>query len=145
MKLKYRKAVFILAFRKEKPTKYLLLKRKLHWKGWEFPKGGIKNKENIIKAVIRELKEETGQKPLKIIKFNYKGKYRYDKLYKDRQGISGQTFSLYAAEIKNRKIKLDKKEHSAYKWLPFNKAIKLLTWKNQKKSLRIVNKEISAQ
>ena len=30
---------------------YLLLKRKLHWVGWEFPKGGVEEKENPFEAV----------------------------------------------------------------------------------------------
>jgi len=39
---KYRKAVFVLLYSKTKKwIEYLLLKRKLHWKGWEFPKGKI--------------------------------------------------------------------------------------------------------
>lgn len=58
----------------------------------------------------------------------------------DRPGIKGQTFSLYAVEIKKEKIRLDKLEHSDYKWVSFKKAIKMLKWSNQKKSLEIVNK-----
>jgi len=142
--LRYRKAVFILVFsRTKKGIEYLLLKRKLHWKGWEFPKGGINNNENIWKAIKRELKEETGKSPIKIKKFNIKGKYNYDKIYMDRFGFKGQTYSLYAAEIKFGKIKLDRIEHSGYKWLEFRDAVKKLTWPNQKKCLRIVNEWLS--
>ena len=64
---KYRKAVFIVAYSKiNNKIEYLLLKRKLHWKGWEFPKGGAEEKENNLDAVKRELKEETGLKILNI-------------------------------------------------------------------------------
>ena len=42
----YRKSVFIVVYRKtEKGILYLILKRKLHWVGWEFPKGGIEPEE----------------------------------------------------------------------------------------------------
>ena len=141
MKQKYRKGIFIVAYSwNNGKTKYLVLKRKLHWKGWEFPKGGIKASEKEKAALARELKEETGKKPLNIKKFNVNGKYKYKKLLEDRNSFIGQTYILYAAEIKPGKIKLDKIEHSGYKWLYFSDAVKKLTWQNQKKCLKIVNK-----
>lgn len=138
--MKYRKAVFIATYAITKnKIEYLILKRKLHWKGWEFPKGGIKNAETQKQAVKRELKEETGTTPLRIKKFNINGKYKYDKKYPDRLGYTGQSYVLYASEIKKGKIKKDKLEHSDYKWVSFREALKKLTWPNQRKSLKIVN------
>ncbi len=138
---KYRKAVFIVAYaRTKKGIEYLLLKRKLHWKGWEFPKGAINFLETKKRAVKRELKEETGLEPVKIKKFDYSGKYPYDKIYPDRPKIKGQTFILYSAEVKKTKVRIDKIEHSGCKWVGFGKALKMLRFKNQKKSLKIVNK-----
>ena len=141
IKLKYRKGIFLVAYSIENnKIKYLILKRKLHWKGWEFPKGGVEKGENLIRAVKREIKEETGLKPIKIKKYNSKGIYRYDKTLEDRPEMKGQTFSLFSTEIPYGKIKIDKIEHSGYKWLGFKDAMKKLTWKNQKKCLNIVNK-----
>ena len=135
----YRKSVFIVVYRKtEKGILYLILKRKLHWVGWEFPKGGIEPEEEIEDAIKRELKEETGQIPLKIQKHNFSGKYQYAKKVLGRRFI-GQIFSLYSAEIENEKVVLDKREHSDYLWLPYSEANKKLTYRNQKKSLEIVN------
>ena len=140
---KYRPAVFILSYAKT-PNGFecLILKRKLHWKGWEFPKGGIEKSDgkNLIKTVKRELKEETGLPALKIKKFSFKGKYKYDKNYPDRKGWIGQAFKLFSVEVKkSNKIKLDKREHAGFKWVEFEEAKSKLTWKNQKKSLIIVN------
>ncbi len=118
---------------------YLLLKRKLHWRGWEFPKGGLEKGESMINAIKREIKEETGLIPLKIKKFDFSGKYNYPKKYPDRPEFYGQSYSLYSAEVKKLKVKIDEKEHSNCKWLEFDKTIKKLTWPNQKKSLKIVN------
>jgi len=140
MKKKYRKAVFIVVYSTEnKKIFYLILKRKLHWEGWEFPKGGQKSLETKKQSVKREVKEETGLRVLDIKKFNISGKYKYDKKYPDRKGFVGQSFSLYSARVKKDKIKLDKLEHSDYKWISFEKAIEKLKWENQKKGLRIVN------
>ena len=140
--MKYRKAVFIVGYSKNNKkgeVEYILLKRKLHWKGWEFPKGKIESGEDKIQTAKRELKEETGHKALKIKKFNFSGKYLYKNPLKDRPGLVGQTFSLFAAEVKKGKVKIDKREHSGHKWLSFLEAEKKLKWPNQKKSLRIVN------
>jgi len=138
--MKFRKAVFVVVYRNERGKRlYLVLHRKLHWKGWEFPKGGMKH-ENILHGMKRELKEETGCKPLKIIRYHEHGKYRYNKKLADRRNLLGQTYNLFSAEISCRKIRLDRKEHSGYRWLSFKQALKILTWQNQKKCLRIVEK-----
>jgi 8-oxo-dGTP pyrophosphatase MutT (NUDIX family) len=142
MKSKYRRGVFcvIYAVGSREKIKYLILKRKLHWEGWEFPKGGIKKDEKILDAVKREIKEETGLEPIKIKKFDVSGGYKYEKTLPGRDGIIGQTYILYAVMVKKGKIKMDKFEHSKYKWENFKTAMKKLTWPNQKKCLKVVNK-----
>ena len=73
-------------------------------------------------------------------KFRFSGKYLYTKPLKDRPGIQGQTFTLFAAEVRrNSKVTLDPKEHIGFRWVSFNKALKMLTWSDQRKSLRIVD------
>jgi 8-oxo-dGTP pyrophosphatase MutT (NUDIX family) len=140
MKPKYRKGIFIVTYAKSKnKIFYLILKRKLHWKGWEFPKGGKEKFEFTKTAVKREIKEETGLSPIKIKKFKTKGKYKYKKNLKDRPEIIGQTYTLYSAQIQKKKIKFDKKEHSDHKWVDFKTAKRKLTWPNQKKCLKEVN------
>ena len=137
---KYRKSVFVVVYRRTpNGIKYLLLKRKLHWSGWEFPKGGVNPKEKMQDAVKRELKEETGQFSLNIQSHNFSGKYLYKKEFQDRGKIIGQTFSLYSTEIKNSEIVLDGREHSDYLWASYSEANKKLTYQNQKKCLEIVN------
>ena len=137
---KYRKTVFIVAYAKsENKIFYLLLKRKLHWVGGEFPKGGLEPRENPFEAVKRETKEETNSIPIKIKKFNIHGKYKYRNKIPDRQGIIGQSYSLYAVEIKKQKIKFDEHEHSDYKWVLYSMAMKMLKFTDQKRCLKKVN------
>jgi len=143
-KNQFRKGIVCVIYKKEKnKILYLILKRKLHWKGWEFPKGGTEDKEATSKTILREIKEETGQKPFNIKNHNLKGSYKYKKQFRDRQDIIGQTYKLFSAEIKNKKIKIDTLEHSKYKWTIFKKAIKLLTYPNQRRCLRNVNKYLN--
>ena len=136
---KWRHAIFAVVWIKENnKIKYLILKRKKHWVGWEFPKGKIEFLETKKMAVQREVKEETGLKILKIKKFNVKGLYHYKKKLKDRPNYIGQTYHLFSAEVLKGKVSI-KEEHSDFKWMNFNEAAKKVTWKNQKKCLKIVN------
>ena len=145
---KIRRAIFIVVYTQTKQgIKYLILKRKLHWKGWEFPKGKVENFEifNKKKTALREVEEETGLKPLKktLKKYKVSGRYLYKLKLKDRSEYAGQTYTLFSVEVPfSKKLKFDKKEHSSGKWVTFRPASKMLTWQNQKKCLKIVNKEI---
>jgi len=142
----YRKAFFCVVYLRtkgifgKKRLLYLILKRKLHWNGWEFPKGGLDGNEEIKKAVIRELKEETGQIPHVVNSYPIFGKFKYKRVLSDRPGIIGQTYKLFSAEVTSKRIKFDTHEHTKYKWVEYRKALKLLTWPNQRKCLRIVHK-----
>lgn len=144
--MKYRPSVFVVTYARNKgKIYYLLLKRKLHWKGWEFPKGGLKGiMERVYprRAVKREIIEETGLNPIKIKKYYYSGIFRYNKLFEDRPGFIGQSFRLFSAEVKKQKPNLNKNkdmEHIDYLWADYKGAMKKLTWPNQRKCLKIVN------
>ena len=142
---KYRPAIFIVIYKLKKETnkpRYLLLKRKKHWKGWEFTKGGIEKGENEIKTLRREIKEECGLKILKTKKYRVKGKYKYPSNFKARPGFIGQTYSLYSVQVEEGKVKIDKREHSGFKWLDFANAKKIITYNNQKKCLGIVHNSL---
>lgn len=145
---KYRKAVFIVVYRKTKSIfnktkiRYLILKRKLHWTGWEFPKGGIEKKESILKTIQREIQEETGQTPSNIKSYSLSGKFKYNQEIPERKEFIGQSYKLYSAELSSKKIKIDDLEHSKYKWTSYEKAMKLLTYPNQKKCLKEVNRKL---
>lgn len=138
---KYRVGVFCLAY-SEKPLRYLLLHRKKHWKGWEFNKGGREDSEILENTCKREIKEETGLKILNIKKFRIKGTFSYDKPAQEEWKAKGFLWQLFACKVKKGKVKISKIEHDKYKWCTYNTAMKLLTWNDQKKCLKIVNKFI---
>jgi 8-oxo-dGTP pyrophosphatase MutT (NUDIX family) len=141
---KYRKAVFGVTYFKDNSgnIEYVILKRKKHWKGWEFPKGKIELFETKKMAAKREVHEETGLKVLNVKRFKEKGSYLYFKKLWDRPDKVGQTYHLFAVEVEkgNGKLKLDPVEHNGYKWVSFKEAYKILTWPNQKKCLKLVNR-----
>lgn len=140
---KYRKAIFGVTYYKtpEGKIEYIILKRKKHWKGWEFPKGKIEKFETKKMAAKREVSEETGLKVLKVKRFKEKGAYLYPKKLWDRPDKVGQTYHLFAIRVEkgNGKLNLDPIEHNGYKWMNFQEARRKLTWPNQKRCLKIVN------
>ena len=125
---KYRRAVFGVTYyiNPDKKIEYIILKRKKHWKGWEFPKGKIEKFETKKKAARREVHEETGLAVLKVKRFKEHGIYLYLKKLWDRPDKIGQTYHLFAVEVEkgDGKISLDPKEHNGYEWMSYEKAIK---------------------
>ena len=140
---KYRKGAFCVAY-SLKPLRYLLLHRKLHWKGWEFPKGGKLAIEKIENTARRELREETGLDAVRIRRFPVKGSFIYDKKTQAEWKAKGFSYVLFSAEIKKGKVKLSKREHDGYKWCTYSQALKLLSWPERKKCIKIVNRAITS-
>ncbi len=130
----------MVVYRIDKKKKYyLILKRKLHWRGYEFPKGGIEDGESELDAVKREVSEETGLDIKQINNHNKQGKYDYSRELPDRKDINGQAYSLYSVEVENGGVVLDKHEHSGYQWLSYVDALNILSKDNQKECLKLVN------
>src|SRR3989338_5793454 len=143
MNQKYRRAVFIVVYALDKKEiVYAILKRKKHWNGWEFPKGGVENNELLEKAALRETFEETGRRVMLLKKYSVEGKYHYTRMLPDRLGITGQTYTLFSAQVRRGRIVVDSSEHYEGEWASFPKMMKMLKHTNQKKCLKIVHREI---
>jgi len=123
----------VLFVRENKKIKYLLLKHSLGH--WDFPKGNIEKGEKIEDTVRREIKEETGISRVVFIS-NFKHWIKYFYRLKGKTVFKIVTFLL--AEAKTKKVKLSF-EHVGYKWLDFNKAMKLLKFRNSKEILKMAN------
>lgn len=139
MATKHRKYVAAIIFIKTKSgLRFLLLKRKQNWKGWEYVKGGLLPGESPSAGLKREIFEETGQRKFKVHKkLPFKIKYKWPKTYlKDEKRWRGAIQQVYVVELFNKRIKLDSKEHSGYRWANAKTALKLLTFKEPKAALR---------
>lgn len=99
---------------------------------WDFPKGHIEKGESSEEAAIREVKEETGLDIEKINGFKTQIKY----VYNISEKPIVKKVVLFLGKANNKNVKLRKEEHSEYRWSPIDKAIKLLTYPNQKKALK---------
>jgi len=107
---------------------FLLLKYPNYW---GFPKGESEEGESEIETAKREIKEETNLDVEFIPGFRREYEYSYwlkGKLIKKRA-------VFFLARAKNKDVKISW-EHEDYKWLPFEEAIKLLKYEEDKKNLK---------
>lgn len=135
--MRTRKGIAAIIFTKIRgKKKFLLLKRKLYWSGWEWLKGGRKANESEIEALHREIFEETAKKPENynaektnaVFFFKYERPFVHDNVLWD----SAEN-RVYLIEFDNSRIKLDKDEHSGYRWVSRADALKTITHEDQKK------------
>jgi 8-oxo-dGTP pyrophosphatase MutT (NUDIX family) len=124
----------VVFLRKGDKTKYLLLKRKKNWKGWEWLKGGRKPLESESACLRREIREEIGVREFSAKKTKYFSSFKYAQEYlKDHRKFDSAKHRVYAVEVFSDKIKVDKIEHSGFKWVNRKEALRILTWPDQKR------------
>lgn len=98
---------------------------------WGFAKGGIEENETVEQAALREVEEETGLKNVKLIK-NFKENDSYsfeengEKFFKEVTWLLG--------EVDEDEVILSH-EHEDFKWLNYEEALELLSFKELKRLL----------
>lgn len=128
------KSAGAVIFRKEKDTiEYLLL----HYQAghWDFPKGNIEKGEKPEDTAKREIFEETGIKDIEFVP-DFKQTLKY--FYKRKKKNIFKIVTFFLAPTRTRKVKISW-EHIGYKWLPYNQALKQLTFDNAKEILKKAN------
>lgn len=126
------KSAGVIIFRKEKGVLYYLLLRERYW---GFSKGNIEKGEGLKETGRREVEEETG---IKDIEFVPGFKEQIDYFYKKERKTIYKTVIFFLAETKTEKVKLSF-EHTDFEWLPYEKALDKLTFKNAKEVLEKAN------
>jgi dATP pyrophosphohydrolase len=123
-------------FRKKKNgIEFLLLKRgekEIYGGLWQMVTGKIRRGEKAYQAALREIKEETGLKPKRFwVIPNINPFYSQEENY-----IS--LLPVFAAEVAKDSEIIISREHTEYKWFKPEKAIKMLAWPGQRKSVDII-------
>ncbi len=121
-------------FKKEGGKFFYLL---LHYQSghWDFPKGNIEKGEKLQDTVKREVREETRIDDVKFI-LDFKETIKY--FYRLKGKIIFKTVVFYLVETKTKDVKISR-EHIGYKWLPYDQALKQVTFKNAKEILKKAN------
>jgi len=132
------KSAGAVVFRRENSKIFYLL---LHYPGashraekdyWDFPKGHIERGEKIEETVKREVFEETGLKDIEILP-GFKETINYFFKFEGKNILKFVTFFLAQTKEKDVKISF---EHIGYEWLPYEEAIKRLTFQNSREVLK---------
>lgn len=101
---------------------------------WSFPKGHVEKDETELQTALREIKEETNLEP--IIDVNFRNVITYS----PRVGILKDVIFFIGLVNDNQKVKIQPSEVIAYKWLPYEEAVKAVTYDNDRNTLINANK-----
>ncbi len=118
-------------FRAENGQRLYLL---LHYKSghWEFVKGKIEKGEAEKETVMREAREEAGIADLRFV-FGFRERIEY--FFRREGQIVHKEAVFFLAETGTRNVKLSF-EHIGFEWLPYEDALKRLTYENARKVLK---------
>lgn len=117
---------------------------------WKIPAGGVEDKEDLIKALKRELNEELGvdTNSIEIIgKSKYLDKYLWPKYISDKKfketkiWYDGQEREIFLVKIKNYNFKLQPEEICDIKWVNKDNFGSWLLFKDQEETMLKVMKE----
>ena len=131
----------IVFYRFPRSIKYLIIK---HRKGhWAFPKGHAEKGETKLETALRELKEETGVSKIVLLKKNILLKEAYK--FTDKKGVKIlKKVDYFIAEAKNKKVKIDLKEVTNFRWATLKAGIEKVTFDESKSVLKKADKIVKA-
>lgn len=127
------KSCGVILYRTENAHREYLL---LHYPSghWDYPKGHVEERDaNELDTARRELEEETGIKNV-----DFEMAFREPMYYEFNRGkkeLVRKTVVYFLARSNESGVKLSF-EHKNYIWLPYEKALKKLTFENARELLR---------
>ena len=128
-----------MVYLKGPEVQYLLLRYEAGH--WDFVKGNVEEGEMEKETVIRELREETGIVDAQFIN-GFKEKISY--FYKRQGSTIYKEVIFYLIETTTQKVTLSF-EHIGFDWLPFDKAMERLTFRNARDVLKKADHYLKTQ
>lgn len=120
--------------------KFLILK---HKKGhWSFAKGHKNKGETAFETAKRELHEEAGINDVEFISKRILLNEEYTFVNKSKDIVKKEV-RYFIAKTKSKKVKIDNREITGYKWCTLIAAEKVITFRQSRKTLRKAKKLIS--
>lgn len=132
--IKKDKSIGVILFCKfPRSLKFLILK---HKKGhWSFAKGHKDKGEKAVETALRELHEEAGIYNVDFLSKKILLKETYVFFNKNNEKVL-KSVDYFIAKSKSKKVKIDKKEITNYKWCTLKGSEKVITYKESRKTLR---------
>jgi len=131
-------------FKRDKMFEFLLVKHRGAGPGrpghWAFPKGHKEKGESMLAAAKRELGEENGIKKC-IVDDNKRFTEKY--VFKKERKLVLKTVTYFIAIVRDKKVKIQKKEIDDYAWLSFEQALGRVTFIESKKILQEVKEYLN--
>ncbi len=108
---------------------------------WDFPKGHVEAGETEARTALRELEEETGIRDVELV-FGFREPLEY--FYK-RDGMTmHKEVIFFLGRTESPDVRLSD-EHVGFEWLPYEEAIRKLTYKNAREVLARAERRIQAE
>ena len=130
----------------DKKRKYLLLEyerindEKGQHKYWDFPKGNIEKDEKETDTLFREIKEETGLENIDLV-LGFKEKLKY--FFKKDGKLIAKEVIYYLLKSNSKEVKISF-EHTGFKWIEYDQALKQIEFKSSKDILKKAEKFINS-
>lgn len=102
---------------------------------WDFPKGNVEEGEDDRTTVLREIEEETGIRNASFVE-PFMETIRYSYTWKGL--YINKIVRMYLAETVETNVRLSD-EHTAFAWLPYEKALERLTHDKSKELLKLAH------
>ncbi len=144
----YRPNVAAIVMSSEYPEKsrFMIARRKGMRKGWQFPQGGIDERENAREALLRELMEEIGTNDVEIvaeypkwISYDFPKNAKNIKLYPFR----GQRQKYFLVKLNESAVidlnAFEKPEFEEYKFVEFEDLFKKITYFKRKVYRQVID------
>ncbi len=127
--MRYEKSCGAVIFKRtDEDLQFLIISSKCDGH-WGFPKGHVEEGESERKTAIREVKEETGLDIDLVEGFRTKAQYTInEEINKEVVYFIGKMKDVTDVTIQDTEV-------SAYRWVDYNKATELITYKDSKSIL----------
>jgi len=105
---------------------------------WDFPKGHVEEGEAEEETARREVAEETG---IAALEFEHAFREKIAYSFKRESGMVPKEVVFFLAKSSEKQVKLSD-EHVGFVWLPYESALKKLTYRNAKGILEKAEKSL---
>lgn len=119
--------------------RYLMLKRRrgtYYGHLWQGVAGKKMRSETAVETAIREVTEETGLRPVRLVVVDYMTSFYQS--HHDRIHL----VPVFGVEVGRAKVLLSD-EHTEFKWVDLQAAQSLLSWRQQKEALRVLHQMLT--
>ncbi len=125
---------------RKKKREYLILKYNTADHYWGFAKGHLEQGETEEQAAFREVEEETGLTNIELIE-GFKEKTKY--FFKQDEKVISKDVTWFLGKVNDEQDGFVSNEHEELRWLKYEEAVKLLSFKEYKLLLEKAEKRLN--